>query len=165
VVLEVVELDLLIHDSAVQIVVIMVAELHTEPLMLPSHCSQLVVQEQAAAVQLHLLWDDYTSQGVVMVAELHTEPLMLPSHCYPLVVQEQLHYAGATLVAEQPKMDHQIGLPPPGEEEMAEEGVVHYYYGQQNVHGARMETSSVNAPYAAVHALGLDLARVFEEDP
>ena len=101
-----------------------------------------------------------------MVAELHTEPSMLPSHCYPLVVQEQLHYAEATLVvAEQPKMDHQIGLPPPGEVEMAEEGVVHYYYGQQNVHGAQMETSSVNAPYAAVHAHGLDLARVFEEDP
>ena len=123
VVLEVVELDLLMHDSAVQVV-------------------------------------------VIMVAELHTEPLMLPSHCYPLVVQEQLHYAEATLVvAEQPKMDHQIGLPPPGEVEMAEEGVVHYYYGQQNVHGTQMETSSVNALYAAVHALGLDLARVFEENP
>jgi hypothetical protein len=101
-----------------------------------------------------------------MVAELHTEPSMLLSHCYPHVVQEQLDHAEATLVvAEQPKMDHQIGLPPPREVEMAEEGVVHYYSGQQNVHDAWMETSSENTPYVAVHAHGLDLALVFKEDP
>jgi hypothetical protein len=149
----VVHLHFLVDDPAEQGVV-MVAELHTEPLMLPCHCYPLVVQEQ-----LH--WTE-AEQGGVMVAELHIEPLMLPSHCYPLVV----HHAEATLVvAEQPKMDHQIGLPPPGEVEMAEQGLVHYYYGQQNVHGAQMETSSANAPYAAVPVHCLDLARVFEEDP
>jgi hypothetical protein len=148
----VVQLHLLVYDSASQAVV-MVAVLHTEPSMLPCHCSQLVVQEQAAVVQLHWLVYDSASQAVVMVAELHTEPSMLPSHCYPLVVQEQLHHGEAALVvAEQPKIDYQIGLQPPGEVERAEEGVVHYYYEQQNVHCAQMETSSVNTLCCCSHS-------------
>jgi hypothetical protein len=103
---------------------------------------------------------------VVMVAELHTEPLMQPSHCYPLVVKVQLHHHEATLVvAEQSKMDHQIGLQPLGEVEMAEVAVVHYYYVQQNVHSTQMETTSANAPYTAIHGHVPDLVQVFNEDP